>query len=212
MASAPERILGLFSGSHMAYELDRTGQNLDQPSLAEMANVALDILERNPRGYFLLIEAGRVDHALHNTNARRAIVDLLAADEALGLLLDRTNPEEDLVLFTADHDHTLVIAGYPDVRQDVFAVAGTDLHNRPYTTLLFATGNSPAPADTLEPRDLANPDYRERSGVPLRSEAHGGMDVPLYAFGPRWLLDRIPGTADNTWIFGYLREAMTGAR
>jgi len=37
-----------------------------------MTSKAIDILSQNPNGYFLMVEGGRIDHALHATNAKRA--------------------------------------------------------------------------------------------------------------------------------------------
>ena len=36
-----------------------------EPSLAEMTKMAIDVLRHNKRGYFLVVEAGRIDHAHH---------------------------------------------------------------------------------------------------------------------------------------------------
>ena len=77
MAAAPngKKFIGLFSSkSHLEYELDRTanppvGEGANQPSLAEMTVKAMDILSQNANGYFLMVEGGRIDHALHGTNA-----------------------------------------------------------------------------------------------------------------------------------------------
>ena len=72
--AATGKLLGLFSQSEMAYELDRVKPALgyDQPSLAEMTDKALGVLSKNSNGFFLMVEGGRIDHALHGTNAKRA--------------------------------------------------------------------------------------------------------------------------------------------
>ena len=55
----------------------------DQPSLAEMTDKALGVLSKNSNGFFLMVEGGRIDHALHGTNAKRALEDTLAFDSAI---------------------------------------------------------------------------------------------------------------------------------
>jgi alkaline phosphatase len=75
MIAAPnnKKFIGLYSSkSHLEYELDRTatppaGEGATQPSLAEMTVKAMDVLSQNPNGYFLIVEGGRIDHALHGT-------------------------------------------------------------------------------------------------------------------------------------------------
>jgi len=105
--SASRRLLGLFSMSHMAYEMDR--QNVpklgSQPDLASMTKAALSVLERNPRGFFVMIEGGRIDHACHFHDIKASIIDTIAFDDAVRLALDyqKTHPDV-LVLVTADHE------------------------------------------------------------------------------------------------------------
>ena len=51
--------LGLFDSSSMAYELDRFDPHYEkagEPSLAEMTEAAITILQKNPKGFFLLVE------------------------------------------------------------------------------------------------------------------------------------------------------------
>lgn len=61
--AATERLLGLFERSHMHYEVDRADDVGGEPSLAEMTAKAIDILAKNPKGYYLMAEAGRVDRS-----------------------------------------------------------------------------------------------------------------------------------------------------
>jgi alkaline phosphatase len=72
------KLLGLFTSSHMAYDLDRDASK--EPSLAEMTSRAIDQLKTNPNGMFLMVEGGRIDHALHETTARKALQDTVAFD------------------------------------------------------------------------------------------------------------------------------------
>jgi alkaline phosphatase len=93
-AAATGKLLGLFSSSEMAYELDRVKQNLDQPSLSDMTEKALGVLSKNDKGFFLMVEGGRIDHALHGTNAKRALEDTLAFDTAIQTALDYMNKKD----------------------------------------------------------------------------------------------------------------------
>jgi len=97
------KILGLFNMGNMAYEIDRA--TTMEPSLAEMTAKTLAFLSRNPKGFFAMIEGGRIDHAAHLNDAAGTILDTLAFDEAVGVALEfaRNNPET-LVIVTADHE------------------------------------------------------------------------------------------------------------
>ncbi|MET0815813.1 MAG: alkaline phosphatase, partial [Pseudoxanthomonas sp.] len=74
------RLLGLFERSHMEYETDRKLDAGGEPSLAEMTAKSIDILQQRGgnKGYFLMVEGGRVDHAHHAGNAARALADAIA--------------------------------------------------------------------------------------------------------------------------------------
>ncbi|MEX1333680.1 MAG: alkaline phosphatase [Candidatus Limnocylindrales bacterium] len=98
-------LLGLFTSSHMSYEVDRVNGELDEPSLAEMTAVALDVLDNDPDGFFVSIEAGRIDHACHDHDITGSIWDTLAFDEAVRVALDyQAEHPEVLVIATADHE------------------------------------------------------------------------------------------------------------
>ncbi|KAA3676006.1 alkaline phosphatase [Paragonimus westermani] len=58
-------LFGLLAPNHLDYEIGRT----DQPSLSELTEIAVKILSRNPKGYLLLVEGGRIDHGHHSNQA-----------------------------------------------------------------------------------------------------------------------------------------------
>jgi len=96
-----KRLLGLFSDSHMSYELDRDAQ---QPSLAEMTRVGLNWLSKAPGGFAVQIEGGRVDHAAHSNDAASLIADQVAFDDAIGIALEFARSRDDtLLVLTTDH-------------------------------------------------------------------------------------------------------------
>ena len=98
-----KRILGLFAYKAMDYEIDRN-PNL-QPSLAEMTRVALRILGQNPKGFFLMVEGGKIDWANHGNDAIGSIYDTLALDAAVqvGMEFLRTHPQT-LIIVVNDHE------------------------------------------------------------------------------------------------------------
>ncbi len=203
-------VLALFEPSHMQYELDRTKDKAGEPSLAEMTAKAIAILKRNPAGFFLLVEGGRIDHAHHAGNAARALEDAAAMDDAVKAALAATNARDTLIVVTADHSHVLTMAGYPSRTNPILGLAddGTGklaLANdgKPYTTLSYANGpgagKDGAPREDLTNVDTKAPDYHQQALVPAGSETHGGEDVPIYASGP-WA-HLFQGVVDQQYIF-----------
>ena len=83
-----EKLLGLFNHSHLNYDLDRTKKNLQ--SRVSTNAVCFDILTQNKK-VFLMVEGGRIDHALHDTNAKRALQDTIALNDALEATIQSLN-------------------------------------------------------------------------------------------------------------------------
>jgi len=147
-----DHLLGLFERSHMKYEADRAGDAAGEPSLAEMTRKAIQVLGRNRRGFYLMVEAGRIDHAHHAGNAYRALTDTIALSEAVKVARAMTRERETLIIVTADHSHTLTIAGYPSRGNPILGKADSGLGllgvpgiardslGLPYTTLGYMNG------------------------------------------------------------------------
>jgi len=151
--NAVDHLLGLFEYSHMEWEADRGRDLAGEPSLTQMTEKALDVLSRNPKGYFLMVEAGRIDHGHHATNAYRALADTVEFSNAIRAALERVDLEDTLVIVTADHSHSFTMSGYPARGNDILGlVRGNDPNGRaleqptldqlkrPYTTLGYANG------------------------------------------------------------------------
>ena len=106
-ASNVKKLLGLFSNSHMSYEIDRINDPSfkDQPSLAQMTQAALRVVSKNPKGFFLMVEGGRIDHACHSHDIAAAIHEVIAFDNAVKAALEfqKTHPNV-LIIVTADHE------------------------------------------------------------------------------------------------------------
>lgn len=89
----------------MAFEIDRAGHNMSQPSLAEMTRKALQLLSSAPYGFFLMVEGGRIDHAGHMNDPVAAVHDVLAYDEAVSVVLDFARWDgRTAVVSVADHE------------------------------------------------------------------------------------------------------------
>jgi alkaline phosphatase len=110
-------VLGLFESSHMEYEYDRPSDLGGEPSLKDMTTKAINLLEgatrRRSNGYFLHVEAGRIDHGHHAGNAYRALTDTQELDEAIGAAAQMVDLRDTLIIVSADHSHVFNIVGYP---------------------------------------------------------------------------------------------------
>ena len=112
-----------------------------------MTALAVKQLSAKEEGYFLLVEAGRIDHAHHFSNAFRALGDTVALSEAVQWTVDNVDLSETLILVTADHSHTMTISGYPRRGNPILGTVEMepgkpmlDATGKPYTTLSYANG------------------------------------------------------------------------
>jgi alkaline phosphatase len=113
-------LLGLFADSHMAYALQRATRLLHQPSLVAMTEKAIDLLDDGDG--FLVVEAGRIDHAHHAGNAANALNETVEMSDAVAAAMARVDLDETLIIVTADHSHVvrdrrLSAPRQPDSRQ-----------------------------------------------------------------------------------------------
>ncbi|OWF42220.1 alkaline phosphatase-like [Mizuhopecten yessoensis] len=185
-------LLGLFGSSHMQYVLDRDPSDAGEPTLAELTEKAINILKKNTKGYFLMVEGARIDHAHHDTLARYALEESLALEAALKQAADMTSEEDTLIIFTADHSHVFNIGGYTQRGDPIFGISHPQsdeppLDGLPYTILNY--GNGPNRALNGSRVNLTGVDtgarhYIPESAIPLAYETHSAEDVGIYARGP----------------------------
>ncbi|GGA87441.1 alkaline phosphatase [Neiella marina] len=227
-----ERVLGLFNESHMQYEADRDNDVAGEPSLSEMTATAIDVLDNNDNGFFLMVESGRIDHGHHAGSAYNALTDTIEFAKAVQAAVDATNAEDTLILVTADHSHVFTIAGYPKRGNPILGKVvgvGSDTpaqaaDGMPYTTLGYTNGrgfrdlgdetNADATygLDNANGRqDLTNVDtttsgYHQEAVIPLSSETHAGEDITLHAMGPGAHLAQ--GTIEQNIVFHLIENAL----
>ena len=116
------RLLGLFNTSNIDGALDRrllkkggVGRFPDQPDLADQVKVAIDLLSKNPNGFVLMVEFGRIDKYSHSMDPERAIFDTIMLDEAVKVAKEFAGRNNDtLVIVTPDHAHPVSIIGTYD--------------------------------------------------------------------------------------------------
>jgi alkaline phosphatase len=167
-ANPPRKLMGI-AHSFNSTQANRAGaqpaaeapysvpRKTDVPDLTTMARGALNILDRNPQGLFLVIEGGAVDRAEHADNVGRMIeekTEFDAAVAAVSAYLDANtngnNWSNTLVIVSADHDHLLL---------------GPD-------------------SDTIPFQDLKDNGAGKVPGYKWQHTSHSNRLVPIFARGP----------------------------
>jgi len=226
-----EKIFGLFNESHMQYEEDRHNDIAGEPSLEEMTVKAIQTLDNNRNGFFLMVESGRIDHGHHAGSAHGALTDTIEFSQAVQAAMESVDMSETLIIVTADHSHVFTIAGYPKrgnpilgkvvaVGSDTPALAADGL---PYTTLGYTNGrgfrnlgNETDPdvsyglpivdgRQDLVTVDTETTGFHQETLIPLSSETHAGEDIAIYGKGKGASL--VSGTNEQNVIFHVMNRS-----
>jgi alkaline phosphatase len=217
-------ILGLFTSSHMTFMLDRDIGS-KEPTLTQMTKAAIEKLQANKTGYYLMIEGGRIDHGHHAGIAGYALSETQELSRAVAAALSMVDLKDTLILVTADHSHVLTIGGYPtrgnpilglvtqnDARGEPLGQPILAADGQPYAVLGYQNGPGavqqlprPAPSTDIRARQqslIPTGDEGSAAGI---NETHGGEDVALFAIGPG--SENARGVMEQNRIFDVIMTA-----
>lgn len=205
------RVLGLFGeeqdrSSHMSYYVDREfADDTDEPGLVEMAEKAISLLSEAENGFFLMIEAARVDHQGH-VHDNAITYEQLECDEVFGTVLDYAEDDstpETLAIQVADHETGGMSLGSDAYDMDWEAIANIHASLEFFETELGEGGYIEAGEDEIvetvrehtgleltagEIIEFGGGDYadvlNERTQMGWASDSHTGEEMPAFATGP----------------------------
>lgn len=225
-------VLGLFGPDHLPYEMDRNPEAV--PSLAEMTRAAIELLQQDPEGFFLMVEGSRIDHTGHANDAAAHVHEVLAYDEAVAVALDFARRDgQTLVVSVSDHETGGLTLGrnvnsqgiynwHPEVLARVQVsydrlIPALGRTNRPDTLLKAWLGLDSLKTDeqALVEQAKAQPDSWQavvteligrRAVVGWTSNGHTAVDVNLYALGPG--AEQLVGNFENDELGRLLAELM----
>ncbi len=92
-----------YDGDAMPFAIDHPEEDF---SLAEITQVAVNYLQSDPNGFFIMVEGGKIDWACHANDIGTAVQEVIAFDAAIGVALDflERHPGETLIVMTGDHE------------------------------------------------------------------------------------------------------------
>ena len=178
-SKSTKKLFGVFHPDNMDGSLDRlylkkntVEQYPNQPDLTEMTQSAIDVLSRNPNGFFLMVEAALIDKFNHPLDWERAAFDTIMLSNAVQIAKDfaKTHPDT-LIIVTPDHTHSGSISGVVDddkpgpLREKVGVYAAAGYPNYPKADIkgypnqidvskriAFFYGNYPDHYETMHPK------------------------------------------------------------
>ncbi|KAJ1305659.1 hypothetical protein OPQ81_000655 [Rhizoctonia solani] len=196
--SAKLPYMGLFTASHMSYEVDRDPSV--EPSLLEMTKTALETLKQATRntkkGFFIMIEASRIDHAAHANDPVGHLHEIIMYNEVVDYLREWIDKNQDTVMIgTADHEcGGLTLA-------DLFAQYGiTDANSTEIAVAKANKGNTNF-IDTHIGQAMGR-----RAMIKWGTGGHTAVDVNLIGYGPN--IERMAGNRDNTEVGQFITDQL----
>lgn len=209
-----EKLLGLFSGEAMAPELDRHGTK--EPSLAHMTKIAIQLLQKEENGFFLMIEGGQIDWAGHANDAAWAMNDIEAFEQAVKQAKEFVKKDQQtLVVIAGDHNTGgMSIGGYNQYAANIdlihemkatgqYMVTQLDKGRNNSKKILKKYANIDLTPDeekkiqvAKDPQRAINQVLSKRALIGWTTYEHTGVDVPVYAYGPG--AESFSGLQENT--------------
>lgn len=137
--NAGDHIAGLFGSGDFSFVYDGRGV---LPSLPEMVSKALDILDGDPDGFFLMVEAARIDDACHGSNILRAVGELLELDDAVKTAMEWAKGRTDTaIIVTADHETGGLELAYSSGQGEIPAASWSTVRHTDTPVPLYAWTN-----------------------------------------------------------------------
>ncbi|KAK6751474.1 hypothetical protein RB195_003084 [Necator americanus] len=209
LRASDEKLLGIFTGSHFPmYLKEQLEGKKTVPRLVEMTKKAIEQLQHDEEGFFLMVEGGNIDIAEHANQMHLAFAELYEFEEAIRKAREMTDPLETLIIVTADHGHAVTLPGYLPVEKSIFSSdVSTGLngnHGQKFEVpgIFFATGpgfrGGFSSDGHVDEEKSAHPLYTHPTAVPNIYGAHGGEDVGIWADGP--LADLFSSSLENTEV------------
>lgn len=213
-----DQILGLFAPGGFDKMIDR---NDKAPSLAEMTNAAIERLNKNKNGFFLMVEGSQIDWAGHDNDVVAAMSEMEDFERAFKAAIEFAKKDKHtLVVATADHStggFSLGTKGEynfdvkpikaakrtPDfMAAEIAKGANVEETLKKYIDLELTPEEMKSVNDVAPSKDVTKIDnaieaiFNKRSYTGWTTDGHTGEDVGVYAFGPGKYL--FAGVQENT--------------
>ncbi|PGB02983.1 alkaline phosphatase [Bacillus toyonensis] len=214
------QILGLFAPGGLDKMIDR---NEKTPSLEEMTQAAIERLNKNKNGFFLMVEGSQIDWAGHDNDIVGAMSEMEDFERAFKAAIEFAKKDKQtLVVATADHSTGGLSVGANDaynfkvkpikaakrtpdfMANEIVKGASVEETLNTYIDLPLTSEEIKAIKDVEPSKDVTKIDnaieaiFNKRSITGWTTGGHTGEDVNVYAFGPGKYV--FSGVQENTNI------------
>lgn len=172
------------------------GREADELSLPKIVTAAIEVLEKNPNGFFLMAEGGLIDWTAHSNDLAGTVFEILDFDEAISVAYKfyEKHPDETLIVVTADHETGGPSLGRKGSRLDLTVIDSISTS---------ATTNEVE--DYMNDKTVMN-DLSQKANIGWTTTSHCGGPVPVWAIGVG--SEKFAARQDNTDIPKKICSAM----
>ncbi|MEM9927225.1 MAG: alkaline phosphatase, partial [Cyanobacteria bacterium P01_D01_bin.50] len=220
-----EKLLGIFAAedtyndtteeANIAAGLENYGQpgNENPPRVAEMLEVALDIVSQDEDGFMVVLEEEGTDNFPNNNNSRGAIEAVLRADEAIGVAMDYIENEDPNTLLLTAADSNAGNLQIDDKTGDTVGTVGVNptLADRSDAVQVPLDGQNGADTEPFVSAPATNPSAEGTTyefGVSYAGTPDFAGNIVAKAHGMN--ADELPATADNTDMYRLMYQTLFG--
>lgn len=175
------------------YAIDRSEDAL---TLSQMVASAIEVLEQNEKGFFVMAEGGLIDWAAHGQDLPSTVMEVLDMDQAVQIAFAfyEKHPDETLIIVTADHETGGIALGRKGSKLDLT-----------YIDSVMVASTTTDVEDYMSDK-ISIAEISEKARVGWTTTGHCGGAVPVWAIGAGSQL--FSGRQDNTDIPKKICKAM----
>jgi len=204
------KLFGVFSDADLAFT-NQVEERTHQPSLSDMVRRAIQLLQYNPGGYLLVIDAGLMRKAAEENNGERTLGQTVELDRAVGVARSYGGPKSTIIACGNVAIGGLSLNGFPFRKDSGIALLGFNSAGQPWITWAtgphgtksYGPGKIPGKQDTNETQETEQP---EPAAFYTKAALVTVEDVVAFGSGPG--TEALQGVIDSTAVFKTLRDEL----
>jgi alkaline phosphatase len=198
-------VWGLFAPDALPYDLDMDRNQI--PTIAEMTQKSIEILSKNQKGFFLMVEGSKVDWAAHNNDPVGMVTEFLAFDEAVKHALDFAKKDGNTaVIVCSDHGNSGISIGGPRTRSGYDTLNVLSLTEPLKNCKLTAEGLSTKVAAAVNDQEIINI-FKDYTQITVTKEELETLNAAKKSSGLTKAIAKVVG--DRTFL-GFTTTGHTG--
>src|SRR5213082_2132477 len=204
------KLFGVFGGDDLAFA-NQVEERAQQPGLSDMVRRAIQLLQYNPGGYLLVVDAGLMRKAAQENKAERSLAETVELDHAVATARRYAGQGSTIIVCGDTAIGGLSLNGFPFLKDSGIALLGLNSAGQPWIT--WATGPNGTRSygaakiqGKLNGNESDQPKAEQLEPAAFYAKSALGTVEDVIAFGSGPGTEDLQGTVDNTIVFKLLRD------